>query len=103
MKRPPIKRRNKPRPVKHQDEAKRAWIRQFPCYAQHECVGVTQCCHGRHGIHKDDNEMLPGCAQLHTEAHNKGDKWIKRTYGFDWREVCRDYHQAWLAHKEWAA
>ena len=103
MKKTPIKRRGKHRPVKHQDEAKRAWIRLFSCYASrlHKCVGITQCAHEKHGVKKDDKRMGPACAQLHTELHQLTAREIKAKYGWTWAEVCANYDEAWEAQQEW--
>jgi len=83
---------------------KRAWIRQFPCdvarQPEHRCAGVTQCCHEKHGWNQDDDFCLPGCAQFHTKDHSGRSK-LEKKFGFDFRERCEAYHNAWKDQR-WA-
>jgi hypothetical protein len=104
VRRTPLRNRGRPRPVRNEDPAKRAWIRQFACvmkdHPEHKCVGVTQCCHEKHGVHKDDRRMLPGCAQFHTEDH-AGRKKLEKKLGFTFTELCVVFDDAWM-QQTWA-
>jgi len=94
-----------PSRVKNRDEAKREWIRTFPClvFPHGDCVGTTECAHIRHGVHKDDDCMVPLCRQHHQEQHNWGNLKFQRRYDTHLTGVGRKYHATWIALQEWAA
>ena len=92
-----------PSKPKNVDPLKREWIRGQSCIIGSGCVGVTQCCHLRHGVHKDDREMFPGCAQHHTEHHSLGTVNFNIKYGIDLADECAKYHKQYLDYTLWRA
>lgn len=78
-------------------------MRQQPCSGlvspTHRCIGVIQACHYDHGVHKDDELLVPGCAQFHTEWHDKGPEWMAQTYQVDFEKLAVGVHIKWMRYK----
>jgi hypothetical protein len=58
----------------------------------------VDCCHLKDGVHKDDDQMIPGCRKFHDEWGKKGPTWMREKYEIDFELLADSLHSRWIRH-----